>query len=330
MTFGPVHRQRILQARRAKGFVSPDRAHAFWNEQECWQRLLSPTDTQLLSTLVDVTTMILVGAECRFACTMCDLWQHTLDHATPRGAIPRQIDVALQASPPANWVKLYNASNFFDPYAVPLEDLPTIAKQVARFDRVIVENHPRMTRASIEEFARAIPGQLEIAMGLETVEPVSLELLNKESTLEQYIVACDQLRAWGVDIRAFVLLQPPGVEPSESVDWALQAIEFAQKHGARHVSLIPTRAGYALLSQWQRDGLFRPPLAGQLEQAIVRAIQMTQEARLPCTVTADLWNWDETEGCCTVCRAGRRSRLEAINLSQQVEPMPTFTCRCTG
>ena len=41
-------------------------------------------------------TIFLAGAECPFTCVFCDLWKQTLVGATPEGAIPAQLDAALQ------------------------------------------------------------------------------------------------------------------------------------------------------------------------------------------------------------------------------------------
>ena len=74
-------------------------------------------------------TVFLAGAECPFTCSFCDLWRWTLDGPTPPGALPTQLERALESlvSPVPHRLKLYNASNFFDRRAVPVEDLPRIA-----------------------------------------------------------------------------------------------------------------------------------------------------------------------------------------------------------
>ena len=63
---------------------------------------------------------------------MCDLWKHTLTETVPNGAIPAQIEYALeqlQAKP--TQVKLYNSGSFFDPAAIPPGDYPAIAEKIA-------------------------------------------------------------------------------------------------------------------------------------------------------------------------------------------------------
>ncbi|MEM8934344.1 MAG: hypothetical protein AAGE94_24335 [Acidobacteriota bacterium] len=97
-------------------------------------------------------TVFLAGAECAFTCVFCDLWRYTTETPTPIGAIPEQLRIALdevsrrhpeQPRRP-DTIKLYNASNFFDRRAVPLEDDTAILDRVAGIGRVVVECHPML------------------------------------------------------------------------------------------------------------------------------------------------------------------------------------------
>ena len=120
---------------------------------------------------------------------MCDLWVNTLDETVPRGAIATQIRAALAGLPPARQIKLYNAGSFFDPAAIPPDDDEEIAEAVRGFERVIVESHPAFLAGAYRErclrFRDLIPGQLEVAIGLETAHPDVLARLNKKMTLER-------------------------------------------------------------------------------------------------------------------------------------------------
>ena len=78
--------------------------------------------------VVATRTYFLVGSECRFSCSMCDLWKYTLDDSvTPLGSLVAQIDALEQqcssvqrqgfegaSETGKEWLKLYNAANFFD------------------------------------------------------------------------------------------------------------------------------------------------------------------------------------------------------------------------
>jgi len=131
---------RIQSRRGPKLHPDPERPIAHFRERE----------RRLDGSLAPVLTVLLAGAECPFTCAFCDLWRRTLDGPTPPGAIPRQLKAALRETgplPATCAAKLYNASNFFDPRAVPPEDDAAIAALLQPFDRVTVECHPRLVAA---------------------------------------------------------------------------------------------------------------------------------------------------------------------------------------
>jgi archaeosine synthase beta-subunit len=280
-------------------------------------------------SLTDVATVFLTGAECPYRCSMCDLWRYTLDRATMPGEIARQLswvldqlDSQVEARPA--WIKLYNASNFFDSRAVPEDDHSTIAKQCESFQRVIVENHPKLVRPAVKQFASLLRGKLEIAMGLETVHPSSMLLLNKGFDLDDFARASEQLDAMQIDRRAFVMLQPPGTEPSESMDWAMKTLTFANTHGVRHCSIIPTRMGNGTMEWLQEQSLFIPPTFRQLEQTLELALDRFSEM----VVTVDTWNLELLSGTCDRCIFERKERLERMNLQQYCLPEVKRSCDC--
>jgi len=111
-------------------------------------------------TVARVGTVFLTGRECPWRCTMCDLWRYTTAEDTPPGAIPAQIEAARAAwrehGDAISRIKLYNASNFFDPRAVPESDYPDIAARVSGLDRVIVESHPSLIGSRVDRFIEAL------------------------------------------------------------------------------------------------------------------------------------------------------------------------------
>src|SRR5213079_2716284 len=110
-------------------------------------------------------------------------WRFTTRADTPAGAIPVQLDAALafwrERGETVSRIKLYNASNFFDPGAVPESDYEAIGARVSGLDQVIVESHPSLVGPRVDRFLDALGTvPLEVAMGLETVHPKALDALN--------------------------------------------------------------------------------------------------------------------------------------------------------
>ncbi len=293
----------VLAKRGPKNALDPERAYGAFVEEE--------PDGE--GGVVSVATLLLTNRECPWRCVFCDLWRNTLDATVPSGAIRAQIETALAGLPKARWIKLYNAGSFFDPRAIPPDDLPAIAQSVAGFERVIVESHPKLVGDDVLRFRALLSGRLEVAMGLETADAAVLESLHKGMTLEDFVHAAWFLRREEIDLRAFVLVQPPFVAPETAVDEAVHAVAFARQAGAAVVSLLPTRGGNGALEALANEGRFAPPRLATLEEAFDRSLH--EGAR----VLADTWDLGAFSDCAT-CFPARRDRLARMNLSQRVEP----------
>jgi len=293
----------ILAQRPQRTELDPAKPYAFFVEEEC----------SSAGEVVPVATIFLTNRECPWRCVMCDLWKNTLAETIAPGAIPRQIAYALERLPAARQVKLYNSGSFFDLQAIPCEDYAAIATLVGHFDRTIVECHPALAGPRCYEFRDLLPHTLEVAMGLETAHPEVLERLNKRMTLELFTSCAESLRAHGIDLRAFILVQPPFMQPVESLHWAQRSLDFAFDCGATAASLIPTRGGNGAMESLAEAGEFIPPKLAPLESAVEYGINL-QRGR----VFSDLWDLRNTAPVCAHCFQARIARLNAMNLHQQV------------
>src|SRR6476659_5157625 len=121
----------IVARRGPRAALDPRRPHAFFVEEE---RMDS-------GEIVKVATIFLTNRECPWRCLMCDLWRNTLRDPVPSGAIPAQIEFALDRLPAVRVVKVYNSGSFFDRQAIPRSDHDVIGAQLKSFERVIVESH---------------------------------------------------------------------------------------------------------------------------------------------------------------------------------------------
>jgi radical SAM enzyme (TIGR01210 family) len=315
----PRARDRFVLDRRASHSVpDPWRPQGFLVEDE--------RDEQ--GRVARAATVFLTGRECRWRCVMCDLWRYTIPGDTPRGAIPAQLDQAIgalrstEATQPAQ-VKLYNASSFFDPGAVPEEDYGPIGERLAGFDRVIVESHPALVGARVQGFQGAISAHLEVAMGLESSHPAALERLNKGMTLDQFARATEALLRLGVAVRAFVLVFPPFVPREEQDEGLVRSVDFAFACGASVVSLIPTRGGNGALEALAAEGSFDAPTLADLERSFLLALDPSKGR-----VFADLWDLGRLSRC-GECLAARAERLRFMNLEQRARP-PIDCAACGG
>jgi hypothetical protein len=302
----------IVAARPPKNAVDVRRPYAFFVEKE-----RSATDK-----LVDVATIFLTNRECPWRCLMCDLWKNTTDAPAPVGAIPEQINFALARLAPAQQIKLYNSGNFFDAQAIPLQDHQEIAQRVRGFERVIVENHPKLCGEACVRFRDACGTELEVAMGLETVQPEVLPRLNKGMTLDDFARATEFLLKHAIAVRAFILLRPPFLTEQEGVEWAIKSLEYALSLGVGCCTVIPTRGDNGILDRLAAEGHFAPPTIRSLETVLEHGLSLARGR-----VLADLWDIERFYDC-PHCGAQRAARIAEMNMSQQV--LPCVACRYCG
>ncbi len=300
----------IIGQRGPRNSVDPSRPYAVTVEPELGAD----------GNVADVATVFITNRECPFRCLMCDLWKNTTTHRVPDGAVPGQIEIALPQAPSAQRVKLYNSGSFFDSQAIPRSDGARIADLLAGLQTVTVESHPRLINERCTEFAAMLEPELEVAMGLETVDPDVLPHLNKRMTLSDYESATRFLNDIGVRVRAFILLRTPFQTEEGGLEWAKRSLDYASSIGVECSTIIPTRVGNGAMEWLQANGHFDTPSLSSLEEALDYGVSLSSGR-----VFADLWDIDKFSSC-TDCGPDRAERLKQINLSQEF--LPWVTCHC--
>lgn len=268
----------------------------------------------------DTGTIFLTNKECPYQCLMCDLWKNTTDEPVPPGAIPAQIEYALARMPKVKHLKLYNSGSFFDGGAIPRKDYPVIASLLRNFESVIVESHTSFIDDRVVAFRDLLQPELQVAIGLETIHPEILPLLNKRMTAEDFQIAVSFLNRNDISSRAFILHQLPFISLEEGVVWTKKSIDFAFESGVECCIVIPMRAGNGAMDALMEKGDFQLPTISSLEEVLEYGISLNKGR-----VFADLWDL-ETFSTCDKCFGQRKQRLDLMNLMQKIRVH--ITCKC--
>ena len=225
--------------------------------------------------------ILTTNKECPFKCVMCDLWKNTLDTRVAKGKITQQVFDALNQLPKAKHLKLYNAGSFFDRQSIPKQDTFDIADglHAQEYETLIVEAHPKLIGTPCFEFAEYLQMQLDVAMGLETVDPNVLPKLNKNMTLDDFERATTKMLNHGIYVRAFILLRTPWQTVEEGIYWAKESIDFAQRIGVECCTVIPLRENDRF------DEPFEPSPPGTLKEVVAYGL-----AKNKGRVFGDMWD----------------------------------------
>jgi hypothetical protein len=222
--------------------------------------------------------------------------------------------------PGVRHIKLYNSGSFFDSRAIPEEDYKEIAGILRNLETVIVECHPRLINDKCLIFRDMLVPELHVAMGLETVNPDVLKMLNKRMTADDFSRSADFLTKNGIPSRAFILLRPPFLSESEGIYWAERSIDFAFSAGAECCTVIPVRSGNGAMDELVKRGQFHTPDIRSLESVLEYGIRLNSGR-----VFADVWDLGLFADC-DKCLENRTDRLIRMNLTQKIVPPVECTC----
>ena len=300
----------IVSKRGDKNAVDPRRPYAWLVEKE-------RTTT---GEIEDTAIIFLTNRECAYHCLMCDLWKNTTDFTIPVGAIPDQIEWALERTGNAKHLKLYNSGSFFDERAIPENDYPRIASLVSHFETVIVESHPKLIGDICLRFRDLLKSELQVALGLETGNPDVLLRLNKKMTLQDFVHSVSFLNSNEILSRAFILLRPPFLTEEEGILWAERSLDFAFRVGIECCTVIPVREGNGAMEYLSDQGHFSRPDIRSLESVLEYGIGLNSGR-----VFADLWDL-KLFSTCPKCFDWRAERMKQMNLNQVMPPPVECTC----
>jgi radical SAM enzyme (TIGR01210 family) len=309
----PIAERAVVAARGPRAARDPTRPYAHFVERE----------RSADGRVEDVAAVFLTNKECPFRCLVCDLWKNATPERVPDGAVAGQVAWALARLRETPHVKLYNGGSFFDAQAIPEPDVARIAALLPGKRSVIVECHPKLVDERCLVFAEAIaPARLELAMGLETVDPDVLPFIKPDMSLDDFAGAARFLIERDIAVRAFVLLGPPGQRGAARVHWARRSLDYAFSLGVGCCVVIPVRPGNGIVDALERQGQYAKPTLAELQAVVEYGVGLRRGRAF-----ADLWDVERFLDC-PRCGPARVAALEQMSLTQR--PAPRIECSCTG
>jgi radical SAM enzyme (TIGR01210 family) len=219
-------------------------------------------------------TIILNTGGCRWAraggCTMCGYVAESVEggsvgHENLMTQIEHCLDHEAENADDeerADLIKIYTSGSFLDEREVPAETRRAIAETFGDRDRIVVESLPDFVdREKLGDFTEQSL-ETDVAVGLETAtDRVRHDAVNKYFDFSEFEDACEEARAAGAGVKAYLLMKPPFLaEPDAVEDMKRSVRRCADVEGCHTVSMNPCNVQrYTMVEELFHDGGYRPP-----------------------------------------------------------------------
>jgi archaeosine synthase beta-subunit len=262
-------------------------------------------------------------------CSMCGYSKDTLGRSATPSELAEQLTRALERYREEPYVKVYTSGSFLDDREVDPESRRAIVGAFSgRAQRFLFETLPEfVTKESLRPLSESFVGQLEVAMGLETTDPVVLgRYVHKSAGPEEYLAAGDRVRSLGLRAKAYLLLKPPYLTESEAIDDVVRSVGEAAPHFDT-LSVNPVHIQNGTVVEWlYHRRRYRPPWLWSVVAALTRGAGRRGGSRLVSFPTAG--GLPRGPHNCGSCDARVLAAIEAASLSQEFAGLDELDCPC--
>lgn len=262
-------------------------------------------------------------------CSMCGYAKDTLGRSATPEELAQQLDSALLAYRGEPYVKIYTSGSFLDDREVDAGSRRRLVERFAgRARRLLFETLPEFaTEGSLEPLRGAFPGELEIALGLESTQPeVLLRYVNKNSPPKDYLSAAARIRSLGLRTKGYLLLKPPYLTEREAIEDVVTSVRLAAPHFDT-LSINPVHIQNGTVVEWlYHRGRYRPPWLWSLSEVLERSASHRGASRLVTFPTAG--GLARGPHNCGSCDRRFLAVLEEASLAQRFEPLSELSCPC--
>ena len=257
---------RILGDKKVRPKGTQNKPVSFWTEKE-------PVRIEGKLEILDALVIILGTKGCRWAwqgrgggCIYCGYV-----YKNPRGGgdLLKQVDYVINKTTKKakniGVIKIFTSGSFLDEFEVEdelririLERLHDAYPNLKIFQ---LETRPEhvLNRKKLDDLKK-IDAEIFFNVGLETTNPMLLELINKGFLYGTYVKALERAKEYGYHMKTYLMLKQPFQTEREAIDDAIESGKKVMDLGSESVSINPMVIySYTFVEFLWRNGLYRPP-----------------------------------------------------------------------
>ena len=261
-------------------------------------------------------------------CSMCGYSKDTLGRSATPGELAAQLQHAVRRYRGEPYVKIYTSGSFLDDREVDPASRLALVRTFSGARRLLFETLPEFpTDATLGPLKDAFPGELEVALGLESTDPTILRrYINKGASPDEYLAAADRVRSLGARAKGYLLLKPPYLTEEESVEDVVRSIGAAAEHFDA-LSINPVHIQNGTVVEWlYHRGRYRPPWLWSVVEGLRRGAVVRGSSRLVSFPTAGGLNRGPHN--CGECDAKVLAAIREASLDQKFDGLVDLDCAC--
>jgi hypothetical protein len=262
-------------------------------------------------------------------CSMCGYARDTLGRSATGPELSEQLRRALARYRDEPYVKVYTSGSFLDDREVDPSSREALARAFSgRARRLLFETLPEFVTAdAVAPLRKAFSGEVEVALGLESTDPVVLSrYVHKNAPPSDYFGAAERLRGLGARTKAYLLLKPPYLAEAEAIEDVVRSVgEAAPRFDSLSVNPVHIQGGTVV--EWLfRRGRYRPPWLWSVVEALRAGAGQRGSARLVSFPTAG--GVARGPHNCGACDRKVLAAIEEASLAQRFEELDGLDCAC--
>lgn len=228
-------------------------------------------------------------------------------------------------------LNLYNNGSFINDNEIPAEARRGMLKMINQNPHIkmlVIESRPEfVTEEKMKEIKELIPDKhVEIGVGLEIKDDFYRGIcINKGFSLHRFDIAAKLITKY-VNLRTYVLLKPLFLNEKESIDNAIETIEYSFESGASTVSLeASTIQEYTLMSHFYKHGWYTTPWLWSI-------VEIVRRVKTPGKLIVGLFKFFPSPSAvpnnCNLCNEKVMSAIVSYNKSLDKSVFDGIDCEC--
>ncbi len=281
---------------------------------------------------VEVGVIILPTRGCSWAhkggCSMCGYVYDSLDSS--QETVLKNFRKAFEKLNGVRYLKIFNSGSFFDEEEISSETREEILAAVdsaGSIERLQVESRPEFITESALKHSTEFSKELEVGIGLETSSDKIREVsINKGFTFEDFKIAVERCKKYGVKIKAYLLIKPPFLSEKLAMEDAIASAEEAARLGVDRISFNPMNVQrFTLVERLFLNKEYSPPWLWSVVE-ILKRVSETVDVPVICKPTAA----GKARGAnnCRQCSDDIAKAIEMFSATQQVSYLNNLDCSC--